>query len=208
MVAGLWGKKIGMTQLFIEGKAIPVTVVDTADWYVTQLKTQENDGYCSVQVGLLKKKYQQEVFSSEWLRSKAKYFSLVKEIRLDQLPEDVVVGQKADFSSHFAQGDVVSASGKTKGCGFAGVVRRHGFRGPSASHGDTMGKRPGSIGFMRSQGRVIKGKKMPGHMGAAKHTVRGLTVVKIDSQAQLLLVRGSVPGRAGSLIFVRKADRS
>lgn len=205
MVAGLWGRKVGMTQVFSQGKVIPVTVIDAANWFVTQIKSVERDGYNAVQLGLLRDRYVQQEFSADWLKALSKYFMMVREIPVDTLPEGLQVGSRADFYSTFAQGDRVDAFGNTKGCGFAGVIRRHGFNGPRASHGDTMGRRPGSMGYMRSQGRVIKGKKLPGHMGVEQQAVKNLTVVTVDQDARLILVKGSVPGKPGTLIFVRKA---
>lgn len=205
MVTGLWGKKIGMTQVFSGNKVAPVTVIDFAHWFVTNVKTQERDGYQAVQVGRIKEKYAQEAFSEEWLKKPQQYFSFVREIKVDGELGDVKVGQPADFKTLVAQGDKVDVFGITKGCGFAGVVRRHGFTGARASHGSMMGRRPGSIGFMRSQGRVIKGKKLPGRMGNQKQVMKNLEIVRVEPDAQIVLVKGSVPGKAGSLVFIRKA---
>jgi large subunit ribosomal protein L3 len=205
MVRGFWGKKIGMTQVFVQDKVVPVTVVDIADWVVTQIKQEDRDGYSAVQVGRVKKRYADKKFSPDWLKSLKHYFGTIKEIRLDKDIEGVTVGKKVDLEDSFAAGDHVDVFGKTKGCGFAGVVRRHNFGGPPASHGHTMGKRTGSLSFMCSQGRVIKGKKMPGHMGNKQQMMKNLEVVRIDASSQVVLLKGSVPGRPGSLMFVRKA---
>lgn len=205
MVIGLWGKKIGMTQIFSETGVVPVTAIDVSDWYVIRVKTLENDGYNAVQVGRVRTRYSQENFSESWLKQLPNYFGFIKEIKLTEANPDFVVGSAADFSAIIAVGDKVDVSGKSKGCGFAGVVRRHNFGGPPASHGSTMGKRPGSLGFMRSRGRVIKGQKLPGQMGNVQHMVRNLEVVKIEQDAKIVLVKGAIPGKSGSLVFVRKA---
>jgi large subunit ribosomal protein L3 len=202
--ANLWGKKIGMTQLFVGDKVVPVTAIDVANWVITNVKTNERDGYDAVQIGLPRKRYIGQAFSADWLKKSKQYFSFLKEIRLKQ-PADIAVGQSAELLSLLTEGDVLHVTGTTKGCGFAGVVRRHDFNGPPGSHGSTMGKRPGAMSFMRSRGRVIKGKRLPGHMGVDQVVMQNLEVVKIEKEAKLILVKGSVPGKSGSLVSIRKA---
>ncbi len=206
MVNGLWGKKIGMTQIFSDNqKVVPVTAIDVAGWYITQIKTEQQDGYNAVQVGHLKNKYQGQEFAQDWLKDSQKYFSSLREVRMQEaLSEDVKVGQVADLNSVLNAGDSVDVFGITIGKGFAGVVKRHGFAGGGASHGAKMGRFTGSLSFMRSQGRVIKGKKMPGHLGNVRKATKNLQVVKIESQANVLFVKGSIPGKSGSLVFVKK----
>jgi len=207
MVAGFWGKKIGMTQIFADDKVIPVTAIDASPWFVTRVKMQDRDGYNAVQVARVKKRYVDDHFSKQWLKKPNEYFSFVKEVRFDKGDDlkGFSVGKSADLCSILSAGDKVDVSGTTKGRGFAGVVRRHGFSGGGASHGSTMGRRPGAISFMASQGRVIKGKKMPGQAGNTKCTIQKLEVVKVSENPRIVLVKGSVPGKAGSLVFVRKA---
>jgi large subunit ribosomal protein L3 len=206
MMKGLWGKKIGMTQVFSdEQKVVPVTVIDLADWYITQVKTKENDGYSAVKVGNVKSKYAGQPFSSEWLREPRKYFSAFKEIPLQEESTEFIVGQLADIAI-IAKGDNVDVFGITKGAGFQGVVKRHGFAGGRASHGATFGRYPGGLSFMRSRGRVIKGKRMPGHMGTEQRVMKNLEVIKIEPDARVVLVKGSIPGKSGSLVYVRKAS--
>ena len=172
MVNGLWGKKIGMTQVFSqENKVVPVTVIDVAHWYVTQIKTEKVDGYPAVKLGCVKQKYADRSFSLEWLSEPRKYFSAFKEVPLEKEAEGIEIGQSAQASNWIAQGDTVDVFGITKGAGFQGVVKRHGFTGGRASHGATFGRFPGGLSFMRSRGRVIKGKKMPGHMGLDKRVM-------------------------------------
>ena len=204
MTQEFWGKKIGMTQLFVGDKVVPVTAIDVANWVVTQVKTQENDGYNAVQIGLPRDRYIKEAFSAEWVKKAKKFFVLMREVKLDDVA-NFTVGQSADFYVQLAEGDKVNVTGVTSGHGFKGVVQRHGFSGGGASHGSTLGKAPGSMSFMRSRGRVIKGKRLPGHMGTVQQVMQGLAVVKIEADARVLLVKGSVPGKAGSLVFVKKA---
>ena len=123
---------------------------------------------------------------------------------MENIPGSISLGQKVDFFNQFKEGEVVDVFGFTKGRGFAGVVKRWGFAGARGSHGAKMGKAPGSLSFMRSQGRVIKGKKMPGHMGTERRMMKKLSVVKVENAGPLILVKGSVPGYAGSLLFIRK----
>jgi large subunit ribosomal protein L3 len=207
MVNGRWGKKIGMTQVFSDDqKVVPVTAIDIAGWYVTQIKTQEKDGYDAVQVGHLKDKYRMQDFDLQWLKKAQKYFSTLKEVRAQEsVPGDMQVGQKVDLGTLLNAGDSVDVFGTSIGKGFAGVVKRHGFAGGRASHGATMGRYPGSIGFMTSQGRVIKGKKLPGHLGNAQCVTKRLEIVKIEPEANVMFVKGSVPGKSGSLVFVKKS---
>ena len=210
MITGLWGKKIGMTQIFSEEKVVPVTAVDVSGWVVTNIKTKAIDGYSAVQIGRIKDRYVNKKFDMNWLKNPRTYFSVLREIKLsndvsESEKSPVVVGKPADFLSIFAEGDSVNVFGTSKGSGFAGVVRRYNFGGPPGSHGATMGKRTGSIGFMCSVGRVIKGKKMPGHMGNRKCFAKNLTVAKLKKDSDLVLLKGSVPGKSGSLVFLQKA---
>ncbi len=215
MVNGLWGKKIGMTQVFSdENTVVPVTVIDVADWYITQIKTVEIDGYNALQLGRVRKKYASEPFSTDWLRKPRAYFSACKEVPYtpeavqaaegEEAPEGIKVGQSADKIIGLEKGDFVDVFGITKGLGFQGVVKRHGFSGGPASHGSTLGRLPGSLGNQTACGRVSKGKKMPGHMGVDRVAMKNLEVIDIEPEARVVLVKGSVPGKAGSLVFVRK----
>lgn len=205
MVSGLWGRKIGMTQVFEKDKAIPVTVIDVSDWLVTQIKTEEKDGYNAVQIGCIRPRYADQQFSSDWLKKPKTYFSSLREVELKNKDEQLVVGQPAKFQTVLTEGDLVDVLGTSIGRGFAGAVKRHGFAGGRASHGAKVGRRPGSLSFMRSQGRVIKGKRLPGHMGTTSERVRNLEVVKLRNEDNLVLIKGPVPGKSGSLVFIRKA---
>lgn len=204
MVGGFWGKKIGMTQLFSGNKVVPATVIDISSWYVTDIKTQERDGYHAVQVGKVKKRYDKEQFSPEWLKNKRAYFTFVREIPVQASVDGLEIGKVADFYSLFNEGDAVDVSGITKGAGFAGVMRRHNYTGGRGSHGCMLGRNPGAIGGLTRSGKVIKGKGLPGHMGVKKRTMQNLEVVKILKDDNAIVIKGSIPGKAGSLVFVRK----
>lgn len=208
MLNGIWGRKIGMTQVFSkENMVVPVTAIDFSNWYVTALKNSERDGYDAVQVGLVRKKYQDKPFSPEWLKDSKVYFAILREIKLQSLPEKPFeIGQKIDdfVLETLVAGNSVHAFGVTKGYGFQGVIKRHSFTGGRASHGPRFGRWPGSMSFMRSQGKVIKGKKLPGHMGVEQRVARNLEIIRIEQEAKIALIKGSVPGGSGSLIFMQK----
>jgi large subunit ribosomal protein L3 len=205
MVNGLWGRKIGMAQVFAENReCTSVTVIDTAHWFVTNVKTDERDGYSAVQVGYARPKYHGQTFDLQWLKKLKNYFEHIYEIR-GGVSEDIKIGQPVPFARIIAEGDIIDVAGVTKGRGFAGVMKRHGFSGGPATHGSNLHRRTGSIGFMATQGRVPKGKKMPGHMGVDRCTVKNLKVVSIDPERNIVLVKGAVPGHAGAPVFVRKS---
>ena len=204
MVSGFWGKKIGMTQLFSGNKVVPATVIDISSWYITDVKTQDRDGYLAVQVGKVKKRYEKEEFSPTWLKNKRVYFTFIREIPMKESVEGLEVGKVANFHALFNEGDTVDVSGVTKGNGFAGVVRRWNFAGGRGSHGCTQGRTPGAVGGLTRSGKVVKGKKFPGHMGVKKRTMQGLEVVKVLKDDNAIVIKGSIPGKAGSLVFVRK----
>ena len=206
MVSGLWGRKIGMTQIFQDDQTvIPVTVIDASSWIITQIKTDERDDYTAVQIGQVRKKYTNEAFDTSWVKALRKYFIEVKEVKVsDESLAELKVGQQVEFHNDLAEGTTVNIFGTTIGKGFAGVVKRYNFAGGRKTHGSTFHRTPGSIGFMATQGRVIKGKKMPGQMGSKKRVVKNLEIIKVDSNAQVILVKGSVPGKAGSLVYLQK----
>ena len=204
MAATLWGKKIGMTQVFSKDKVVPVTAIDIARWFVTNVKTMERDGYNAIQVGLLKNRFAETAFNKEWLNQPRKYFYHLREVASNEAAASAV-GEPVTFNQFLNLGEFVDVVGQTTGRGFAGVVKRHDFNGPPGSHGSNMGKRPGSSSSFRSQGRVLKGKKFPGHMGAIMQAMRNLEIVSVDKDANVVLVKGSVPGRAGSLLCIRKS---
>lgn len=205
MIQGIWGRKVGMTQVFADDSSvIPVTVVNTSGWFVTQIKTQEVDGYTAIQVACLRKKYEGQPFAQEWLKNLKQYCLFIQEITITALPEGLILGSAVDLGAILAKNDSVDATGTTKGCGFAGVVRRYGFAGGPASHGSTFKKRPGSMGNMRATGKVIKGKRLPGHMGDKRRTVQKLQVIQVRPEDGIVLVKGSMAGKPGSLVFLKK----
>lgn len=208
MIRGIWGRKIGMTQVFSQSnKVVPVTVIDTGNWFVTAIKNKERDGYDAIQVACTRKKYEGLPFDANWLKDAKKYFVHVKEIRQDVAVENVQVGQPAgEFATTFEIGKSVDAYANSIGRGFQGVVRRHGFTGGPASHGSNFKRRPGTMSFMRSRGRVIKGKRLPGQMGMERVTIKNLEIVRIEPTSQIMLIKGSVPGKSGSLVYLRKVS--
>lgn len=205
---GILGKKVGMTQVFDDsGEVIPVTVIEAGPCYVTQVKTEATDGYSAVQIGferIEERKLKKPQRGHLGKLSPLRYF---REIRTDDVSE-YEVGQQVDVGM-FAAGQRVDVTGISKGRGFAGVVKRHGFRGGPKTHGQSDRHRaPGSIGAGSTPGRVLKGMRMAGRMGNERVTVQSLKVVRVDPDRNLLLVRGSVPGRRGGLVLVRDAVKS
>ena len=207
MAKGILGKKIGMTQIFeADGKMIPVTVVEAGPCLVIQNKTEETDGYNAVQLGFgeIKEKHTSKPMKGHFDKAGITPVKFVRELRLSA-PSEYTVGQKIS-ADIFTAGELIDATGISRGKGFAGTIKRHNFsRGPMA-HGSKSHREPGSMGPMHSGpgGRVIKGKKLPGRMGNAKVTVQRLTVAKVDTDRNLILVKGSIPGAAGSFVVLRE----
>ncbi len=205
MIQGVWGRKVGMTQVFSTGnKVVPVTAVDISGWYVSQIKTMANDGYDAIQVAYARNKYQDKPFELDWLKKKSKYFQWVREIAFEHMPGDMQIGQPLQAATVVAEKSLVDVIGTTKGCGFSGAMRKHGFSGGPASHGSTFKRRLGGVGHMRATGQVIKGKGMAGRMGSAQRTAKDLEVVQVRQDDNLILIKGSMAGKPGSLVFVRK----
>jgi len=205
MNPGIIGKKIGMSQVFTDsGKAEAVTVIEAGPCTVTQIKTAAKEGYEAVQMGfgIAKKLSKGE---QGHLKELGKLKEL-REFRVDSTAE-VKVGDKIDVNQ-FKSGDFVNVIGVSKGKGFAGVVKRHGFAGGPKTHGQTDRHRaPGAIGATTSPGRVLKGLRMAGHMGHEQVTQKGLKIYKIDSEHNLLLVQGAVPGAKNSLLLISKSTK-
>ena len=205
-MSGIIGRKLGMTQIFDEaGTVVPVTVIQAGPCPVVQVRTAERDGYSAVQLGF---GAQKDVRVNNAEKGHATMAGLeaapavLMEFRFEEnAPE---VGGTVTVEG-FERGGRVKVTGVTKGRGFQGVVKRHGFGGGRASHGATRVHRaPGSIGAGTNPSRVIKGKRMPGHMGDAQQTVRNLLVAKIDAERNLLYVRGAVPGPVNGVVFIQK----
>jgi large subunit ribosomal protein L3 len=206
MFPGIIGKKIGMTQLFQEnGEAVAVTAIQAGPSVVTQVKSRDTDGHDAVQVGLIENKVRQSQLSSPekgHLRDLGNVRYL-REFRADDI-SSIKRGDKVDVG-FLKQGDLVNVVGLSKGRGFAGVVKRHHFAGGPKTHGQTDRHRaPGSIGATTWPGRVLKGKRMAGHMGSGRVTARKLKVVQADPERNLLLVKGAVPGANGGLLVIEK----
>ncbi|MFC1587014.1 50S ribosomal protein L3 [Planctomycetota bacterium] len=206
MIPAILGRKLGMTQMFNEdGALVPVTVLQVGPCQVTQIKTMASDKYAAVQIGFEEKKKNVNMpATGHFSKSGVSPKRFLREVRLEQDPTDIEVGNTFTCEI-FAVGERVDVSGRTKGKGFAGTIKRWNFtRGP-VTHGSMNVRRPGSIGQCAYPGKVFKGKKMPGHMGDRNFTQRGLTVVKIDAAKNVILVKGSVPGCTGGFIKVRRA---
>ncbi|MBX6341287.1 MAG: 50S ribosomal protein L3 [Thermomicrobiaceae bacterium] len=202
MIEGLWGKKLGMTQIFDEtGRMVPVTVLEVGPCVVTQIRTKERDGYEALQLGIGHKKRLNRPMSGQVKASGASPRYL-REVRAEGV-EQYSVGQVLDCSI-FKEGELVDVTGWSKGRGFSGVMKRHGFRGGPKTHGQSdRARAPGSIGASTTPGRVLKGMRMAGRYGNDRVTVQNLKVVKVDPERNVVLVRGSVPGAADGLILVR-----
>ncbi|AVQ30649.1 MULTISPECIES: 50S ribosomal protein L3 [Fusobacterium] len=205
-MSGILAKKIGMTQIFEDGKFIPVTVVEAGPNYVLQKKTVENDGYTALQLGFDEKKEKNTTKPIMGIFKKAGVNPqrFVKELRVDSV-EGFELGQeiKADV---LAEVEYVDITGTSKGKGTAGVMKRHNFGGNRASHGVSRNHRlGGSIGMSSWPGKVLKGKRMAGQYGNATVTVQNLKVVKVDVENNLLLIKGAVPGSKNSYIVVKPA---
>ncbi|HEX6314025.1 MAG TPA: 50S ribosomal protein L3 [Gemmatimonadaceae bacterium] len=205
-MAGLIGRKLGMTQIFVDtGAAVPVTVIEAGPCPVTQLKTSDTDGYSAVQLGFGARNEKHSTRAERGHAAKAGLDvapRLLSEFRVGSI-EGYEVGQSLTVEQ-FAPGDRVKVTGRSKGRGFQGVVKRHGFRGRPGSHGHPKARNPGTLGPGTNPSRVIKGKKMPGQMGNVQHTVRNLRVERIDPERNLLFVRGAVPGAANGIVLIRK----
>ena len=206
-MSALLGKKIGMTNVFSsDGKLVPVTVLQVGPCVVTQVKNEETDGYTALQLGFDEKPVEKlnKPIAGHLKKSSDKGFRVLREFRADSV-EDVEAGATIGVDV-FTVGDKVTVTGISKGRGFQGTIKRHGFsRGPE-THGNRNHRKPGSVGNSAWPGKIIKGKKMPGHMGVDKTTVKNLTIVDIKHDDNLLLVKGAVPGFKTGVVEVRKAD--
>lgn len=216
MVNGIIGKKIGMTQLFgPDGAVTPVTVIKAGPCVIVQRKTAMRDGYEAVQLGLVEdrppkrvtKPLQGHFGQTDKAKSRGKQpippTRILREFRLEVSEDASKVGDSV-LVDQFTENDIIHVIGTSKGRGFAGVVKKHKFAGGRASHGSMFHRAPGSIGASAYPSRVIKGTRMPGHMGVEQKTIKNLRVVKVDSEQNLLLVKGSVPGPNGSYLLIKK----
>ncbi|MBE7036191.1 MAG: 50S ribosomal protein L3 [Ruminococcaceae bacterium] len=209
MKKAILGKKLGMTQLFGEdGVLIPVTVIEAGPCRVIQKKTAENDGYEAVQVGFeeKKEKHTSKPMQGHFKKAGTGYMRYLKEFKLDNAAEMNVGDEiKADI---FAEGDAVDVTGISKGKGFAGTIKRWGtHRGPM-THGSGYHRGPGSMGACSTPSRVMKGKRLAGHLGVEKVTVQNLAIVKIDAEKNILAIRGAVPGPKGGLVVIKNSVKA
>lgn len=205
MTLGVIGEKLGMTQVYDEqGLCIPVTVIKVEPATVTQVKTVETDGYNAIQIGVVaaKEKHLTKAQIGHFKKNNLENFRHLQEFKVEN-PADYTVGQQIELNTVLNEVKKVDVSGKSIGKGFQGTVKRHNFsRGPMG-HGSKNHRAPGSIGAGTTPSRVIKGKKMAGNMGNEKVTVTKLSVVKVDADKNLLLVKGAVPGPEGKLVTVK-----
>ena len=209
MTIGLVGRKVGMTRIFTdEGDTLPVTVLDVSDNRITQIKTPDSDGYSAVQIAFGKRRASRVVkpLAGHLAKAAVEAGHTLKEFRAK--PEELTelkVGGKLGVDL-FKVGQKVDVSGISIGKGYAGVIKRHNFSSNRASHGNSIShNRPGSTGQNQDPGRVFPGKRMAGHLGNVRRTVQNLVVVRVDTERQLLLVRGAVPGSRGGDVVVRPA---
>jgi large subunit ribosomal protein L3 len=210
-VKGILGRKVGMTQVFDDsGRAVPVTVVEAGPCRVVQVKTVETDGYTAVQLAFGAPKHTNQPLTGHYSKAGIDPARHLVELRLDDVTDDLVDYElgaeiKADI---FEEGEIVDVIGVTKGKGFAGSMKRHHFKGQSATHGTQAKHRaPGAIGACATPARVFRGTRMAGHLGHRRVTTLNLKVIKADPERNLLLIRGAVPGPRGSLLMVRSGIR-
>jgi large subunit ribosomal protein L3 len=210
MSPGILGKKIGMTQIFqADGQAVPVTLLKAGPCMVVQRKTPSVDGYDAVQLGLvefIKPARINKPLTGHLKKANVEGARFLKEFRLRPGDDDLKPGDKV-LVDQFQRGAKVDVIGVSKGRGFAGLVKRHHFRGGAATHGSMFHRAPGSIGASSFPSRVLPGMRMAGHMGHAQVTVRNLEVVDVDTEDNVLVVKGAVPGPNGGYVVVRRAKR-
>ena len=206
MVTTILGRKLGMTQVWSDDdRLIPVTVIEAGPCVVTQVKTEKRDGYRAAQIGFGDKKASKvnKPMAGHFDKAKVDAKAHLREVRLGE-DDNVKVGQTITVDA-FNEVKSVHVTGVSKGKGFAGVMKRHNFRGGPGGHGSHFHRAPGSVGQCATPSRVFKGLKLPGHMGTDTVTVRNLDVVRVDAEQNLLLVKGAVPGGKGALLTIRMA---
>ena len=207
MAIGLVGRKAGMTRVFTEdGASVPVTVIEVEPNRITQLKTIETDGYCAVQITTGNRKPQRvsKPLVGHYAKANTEPGRGLWEFHLDDGEGvDLIIGAELNVGL-FESGQRVDVTGTSIGKGFAGTIKRHNFTGQRNTHGNSLSHRvPGSIGQNQTPGRVFKGKKMSGHMGAVRRSTQNLEVIRVDAERQLLLIKGAVPGAKGGNVIVR-----
>lgn len=209
MIKGILGKKMGMTQIFaIDGRRIPVTVVEAGPCVVLQKKTVQSDGYNAIQVGFGGRKAHRvnKPEMGHFRKAGQGAFAFLRELRADNV-DDYTVGDEISCSV-FAAGDIVDVTATSKGKGFQGVIKRYHFSGGRATHGSMFHRSPGSIGGSAWPSRVFKGKKMAGQMGNVRVTTQNLQIVDVRPEENLILVKGAVPGPKNGLVLIRQAVKA
>ena len=198
----LLGTKIGMTNVFSDtGLQFPATVIEAGPCYISQIKTDQNDGYNAVQIGFKLDKKANKPKKNHFTKNKCEPMKYIREFRVDK-DSQFSIGEKIDVKI-FSEGEYVDISGISKGKGFAGVMKRHGFGGGRASHGkNSVMRKPGSVGAGADPSRIWKGKKMPGRYGGDKVTCKNLEILKIDTKNNLLFIKGAVPGSNNNLVSI------
>ena len=202
------GKKAGMTQLFDEsGLAIPATVIECNPMFVIQNKTVENDGYKAVKVatGDIREKLVNKPDKGQFAKAEVSVKRTIREFKTE---EDYTLGQEIKVSDMLNVGDHVDVSGVSKGKGYQGNIKRHGQKGGPDGHGSMYHRRVGSLGANSTPARVLPGKKMPGHMGAVNCTVQNLTVVSVDGERGILVLKGAVPGPKGGIVTITSSVKA
>jgi large subunit ribosomal protein L3 len=208
-VKGILGAKLGMTQVWDNNKVVPVTVVQAGPCVVTQVRTPDKDGYSAVQLafGTVNPRNVNSPRAGHFARAGVAPRRHIVELRTTDASE-YTLGQEVT-AEVFSAGQPIDVTGRTKGKGFAGVMKRHGFHGLRASHGvERKHRSPGSIGACATPGRVFKGVRMAGRMGHVRYTVQNLTVQAVEPEQNLILIKGAIPGPKGSLVLVRTAAKS
>ena len=209
MVNGIIGKKLGMTQIFApDGTVTPVTVIKAGPCVVVQRKTVSSDGYEAVQIGLVEDKTPKNTnkpMKGHFAKAGVPPTKILREFRLEGTNSEAKVGDKV-MVDQFAENDIIDVIGTSKGRGFAGFIKRHGFGGGRASHGSMFHRAPGSIGASAYPSRVIKGTRMAGHMGVERNTIKNLKIVKVNTEENLILVKGAVPGPTGAYVLIKKKE--
>jgi large subunit ribosomal protein L3 len=208
-VKGILGAKLGMTQVWDNNRVVPVTVVQAGPCVVTQVRTADKDGYSAVQLayGVIDPRKVNKPKAGHYAKADVAPRRHIVELRTTDASE-YELGSEVTVET-FAAGQPIDVTGRTKGKGFAGVMKRHGFHGLRASHGvERKHRSPGSIGACATPGRVFKGVRMAGRMGGVRFTVQNLTIQAIDPENNLILVKGAIPGPAGALVLVRSAAKS
>lgn len=206
MVNTILGRKLGMTQVWSDDdKLVPVTVIEAGPCVITQVKTEKRDGYSAAQIGFgeIAERKVNKPMAGHFEKAGVDPKRHLIEVRLDE-GDTVKVGDKVTVDA-FAEAKSVHVTGVSKGKGFAGVIKRHNFKGGPGGHGSHFHRAPGSVGMCATPSRVLKGLRLPGHMGTDTVTVRNLEVVKTDAEQNLLLVKGAVPGAKGALLTIRTA---